>query len=579
MAFTKITNAELNSRGATTLPNVPTIGATALKQEFDAPAKNIVAPKVNNLIDELQASTAAADLGAVAPTGRAGTSVQSVLNSLSSDLGNAEAQSHAHPNKAVIDKFADDGTGLTYDGNPIRGAVESVNGKDGTVVLTASDVGALPNTTPIPTKTSDLTNDSGFITASSLPTRTSQLTNDSGFITSGDIPTIPTKTSDLTNDSNFVADASYVHTDNNYDATAKGIVDGATAAIAAKSTVAWNQIDTTGTKIAEITIDGVKTDVKATGGGGSADAYKTIDAGGQSFVASGADTFKINAGSNVTITPLTGDKGIQISAAGGGTSTGDMLMADYDPSGTVKSSTNGIEGYVANAISGKADTSSLATVATTGAYSDLSGKPTLATVATSGSYNDLSNKPTIPAAVAAKGDAETTYRTGNVNLTKANIGLGNVGNFKAVSTVASQGLSDTEKSNARANIGAGTSSFSGSYNDLSNKPTIPTVNNGQLTIQQNGANKATFTANQSGNATANIITDTWTETKTVSSSGTVSFSGLNDSYGYKIYYTLPSGDSAYTFSKVTKSGSGTSVTLTFTTDAPSGTVCKLRILK
>lgn len=46
--------------------------------------------------------------------------------------------------------------------------------------------------------------------------------------------------------------------------------------------------------------------------------------------------------------------------------------------------------------------------------------------------------------------------------------------------------------------------FSGSYNDLSNKPTIPTVNNGTLTIQKNGTNVATFTANQSGNATANI---------------------------------------------------------------------------
>lgn len=39
---------------------------------------------------------------------------------------------------------------------------------------------------------------------------------------------------------------------------------------------------------------------------------------------------------------------------------------------------------------------SLATVATSGKYSDLTGTPTLATVATSGSYNDLSNKPTIP---------------------------------------------------------------------------------------------------------------------------------------------------------------------------------------
>ena len=45
------------------------------------------------------------------------------------------------------------------------------------------------------------------------------------------------------------------------------------------------------------------------------------------------------------------------------------------------------------------------------------------------------------------------------NVTKSDVGLGNVGNFKAVSTVASQGLTDTEKSNARANIGAGTSSL------------------------------------------------------------------------------------------------------------------------
>ena len=36
---------------------------------------------------------------------------------------------------------------------------------------------------------------------------------------------------------------------------------------------------------------------------------------------------------------------------------------------------------------------SLSKVATSGAYSDLSGTPSLATVATSGSYNDLTDKP------------------------------------------------------------------------------------------------------------------------------------------------------------------------------------------
>ena len=40
---------------------------------------------------------------------------------------------------------------------------------------------------------------------------------------------------------------------------------------------------------------------------------------------------------------------------------------------------------------------------------------------------------------------------------------------------ASQGLTITQKANARTNIGAGTSSFSGNYNDLTNKPTIPSA--------------------------------------------------------------------------------------------------------
>ena len=49
---------------------------------------------------------------------------------------------------------------------------------------------------------------------------------------------------------------------------------------------------------------------------------------------------------------------------------------------------------------------------------------------------------------------------------------------------------------------------SGDYNDLSNKPTTPTVNNGALTIQQNGTTLGTFTANSSDDKTVNIQTIT-----------------------------------------------------------------------
>jgi hypothetical protein len=195
-------------------------------------------------------------------------------------------------------------------------------------------------------------------------------------------------------------------------------------------------------------------------------------------------------------------------------------------------------------------------------------------------YTDLTNKPSI------------NGHTLSGNQTGADLGLASNSDIPAVDQTYSASSPNAQSGTAVAGAISGKAdnadvtaiqqvipSGASASNKLATASDIPTVNDGQLTIQQNGTNKATFTANQSGNATANIITDTWTETKTVSSNGTVSFSGLNDSYGYKIYYTLPSGDSAYTCSKVSKSGSGTSVTLTYTTDAPSGTVCKLRILK
>ena len=123
----------------------------------------------------------------------------------------------------------------------------------------------------------------------------------------------------------------------------------------------------------------------------------------------------------------------------------------------------------------------------------------LSAVALSGDYADLSGTPTIP-----------TKNSWNYD-------------DRYVRYDATQSLTDTQKAKARSNIGAGTSNFSGDYNDLSNKPTIPVVNNGTLTIQKNGSTVATFTANQSTNVTANITVPTvtdfyWADVKVASSS-------------------------------------------------------------
>lgn len=66
-----------------------------------------------------------------------------------------------------------------------------------------------------------------------------------------------------------------------------------------------------------------------------------------------------------------------------------------------------------------------------------------------------------------------------------------------------------------------TVAFSGSYNDLSDKPTIPTVGNGTVTIKQGGTNKGSFTMNQSGNTTIEL-----TDNDTTYSPATQSTNGL-----------------------------------------------------
>ena len=103
------------------------------------------------------------------------------------------------------------------------GAYSDLNGTPNlAAVATSGSYNDLSNKPTIPTKTSDLTNDSNFVASTSLATVATtgayaDLTgtpNLAAVATSGSYndlsnkPTIPTKTSDLTNDSNFVASTS-----------------------------------------------------------------------------------------------------------------------------------------------------------------------------------------------------------------------------------------------------------------------------------------------------------------------------------------------------------------------------------
>ena len=138
-----------------------------------------------------------------------------------------------------------------------------------------------------------------------------------------------------------------------------------------------------------------------------------------------------------------------------------------------------------------------------------------------------------------------------------------------------KGIASIEKTSSVANVDYYTITYTdGSTDTITVTNGSGVVNDGTLTIKQNGTTKQTFSANQSTDVEADIITDEWTATATVSS-GSVTFTGLSDSYAYWPY----AEDTFCHFTGMTKTGSGDNVTLVITTDAADNTVVKLRILK
>lgn len=233
----------------------------------------------------------------------------------------------------------------------------------------------IKNKPTIPSKTSDLNNDSGFITSSSLPSNLSDLNNDMDV-------------SDFPNDAGYITSAHEIPS------------GGTTGQVLTKDSgtdydVSWE--DPSGGTITDVEVDG---------------------------------TSVVTAG-----------------------------VAEID-------------------LTGKAD------VSHTHTKSQITDFPSLATVATTGDYDDLTDKPTIPTKVSDLNNDSGFITTETDPVFTAS---------------PAHGISSTDISNWN-----GKSDFSGSYNDLTDKPTIPTVNNATLTIQKNGTNVNTFTANASSNVTANI---------------------------------------------------------------------------
>ena len=393
---------------------------------------------------------------------------------------------------------------------------------DWDVADTSSDA-FIKNKPAIPTKTSDLTNDSGFITSAALPTKTSDLTNDSGFITNQvnnlanyydqtainsmfNALSVPTKTSELTNDSGFLTTSTLPIAT----ASSLGVVKiGSGINVASDCTISaavasldWANITNKPTDVSYWTNDaGYIT---------SADLpTKTSDLTNDSDFVTSADVptktsdltndsgFITNSVNNLanyykkSETYTQGEVNSLLSAIVIPTKTSDLTNDSNFVSDTDYATAS--KGGVIKVGSGLAITNGV--LSTTGGG-----------VADAVEWSNVLNKPSD----VSYWTNDAGYITSAALPTKTS-DLTNDSGFLtsytetdpiySASPAAGITAADISSWNAK-------SDFSGSYNDLTDKPTIPTVNNATLTIQRNNTNVGTFTANASSDKTINIAVPT-----------------------------------------------------------------------
>ena len=151
MAFTKITENDTINKGVIGLPDTPNLSTAAMQAKFEELSNDVIIPKFNNLVDELEAKSAAGNTGATIPSGINAVSenVQAVLNGIAekahtheksdAELTDAVTKAHEHSNKSVIDKFTENDSGVPlYAGNKMTGdAFKEV--KVGTTSIVATD--------------------------------------------------------------------------------------------------------------------------------------------------------------------------------------------------------------------------------------------------------------------------------------------------------------------------------------------------------------------------------------------------------------------------------------------------------
>ena len=302
MAFTRIDRADYNGKGVIGLPDAPQLSTNAMQEKFEEISLDVIIPKHNTLIDELESATGASNIG--------------------TKNGNVQSE---------IDAF--DGKIATFNGD-ISQLKSDMTQAQGDIATLQSGVNT--NKTDIAALQSDNTTNKADIAANkaNITTLQNENTTNKANITknANDISALQTS---VTTNANNIASLQNDNTANKADiASLKSdnvTLKGKAHVHANKSVIdALSKDSATGNLMFEGNpISG--------GGSGNTDTYGHVKVGSVTIDASGDDTIELVAGSNVTLTPNATSKSVTISASGGGggTSTGDMLKSEFVlPGGT-----------------------------------------------------------------------------------------------------------------------------------------------------------------------------------------------------------------------------------------------------
>ena len=262
-------------------------------------------------------------------------------------------------------------------------------------VATSGSFNDLLDKPVIPTKTSELDNDSGFLTEHQpLKTINGESLVGTGNITiegfSGNYddlinkPTIPTKTSELTNDSGFLTEHQPLKTINGESLVGTGNIEigGGSSQWGSITGNISNQTDL------QSELSKRKQDLDLS----TLDQAKLVDFYNNTILYQ--QNYNLNWGGLPIVSISTWNN----------PDFGEVRLVQYDILGetVLQTETNtriSFKGRLVTSTGETIDRSEVmefVRVCQTGSYNDLTDKPNLSTVATTGSYNDLTDKPTIP---------------------------------------------------------------------------------------------------------------------------------------------------------------------------------------